>query len=140
MGKLLKSCQKGKLRFGIYSLAVCVGILGLMPNISGASVVPTDKMTCDRDADLAKIRVVLEKEVVAQRLSDFGLTPDEVNMRMERLTDDQVHQMAAQIDQVAPGGQLEGLLVLLLIVLIVWLLYYFDVIDFKKPPKKNQNP
>ncbi len=141
MKKLLKSCQKGRLRFGIYYLVVSVGILGLMPQVGSASVVPTDKMTYDRDADLARIQVVLEKKVVAQRLLDFGLTTGEVNKRMESLSDEQVHQIASQIDKFNPGGQLEGLVILLLIVVIVFMLWYFDIVSFKKPEKKkDQNP
>jgi hypothetical protein len=141
MRRLLLSCQKGRLRFVIYYLVMSVGILGLMPNISGASVVPTDKMTYDREADLARIQVVLEKKVVAQRLSDFGLTPEEVNKRMDRLSDEQVHQIAAQIDKFNPGGQdASTLLIILLLVLIVFLLWYFDIISVKKPKKKDKNP
>jgi ribose 1,5-bisphosphokinase PhnN len=116
-----------------------VSILGFMPCISDASVVPTEKMTYDREADLARIQVVLEKKVVAQRLADFGLTQAEVNHRLDRLTDEQVHQIAAEIDELAPGGQ-ETFIILLLLILIVVLLWYFDIIDIKKPEKKDEGP
>ncbi len=139
MTRILKSCRKGKLRYGIYYLAICVGVLGFIPRVGDAGVVPTDRMTYDREADLAKIQVVLEKEVVAQRLADYGLTPEEVGKRMERLTDEQVHQVAAQIDELAPGGQLEALLIIILLALLIYLLWYLDIISFKKP-KKDKNP
>lgn len=79
----------------------------------------------NRVTDLQKVQSVLESKVVQQRLEDFGLTPEEINARLPRLSDDQLHQLATQIDALTPGGNGLGIIVALLVIaiLVVILVY-----------------
>ena len=78
----------------------------------------------DRIADLSLIQRTLESQVVQQRLTDYGLTPEQALERLSALSDEQVHQLASRIDALQAGGRratidLEAVLLILLIVLLI---------------------
>ncbi len=84
-------------------------------------------LSVDRAADLAKVRSVLESKIVRQKLMDYGLSPSEALMRVNRLSDRQLHEFAARTDSVQAGGDAVGLffglvIVSLLVVVLVFLL------------------
>jgi sulfur relay (sulfurtransferase) DsrF/TusC family protein len=80
-----------------------------------------------RTADLARIQVTLESKVVQQKLMDYGLTPEETMVRINKLSDEQIHQLASNTDAVQAGGDavstLVGLIILaILVVILIYLL------------------
>jgi hypothetical protein len=80
-----------------------------------------------RAADLAKIQAALESKVVRQALIDNGLPAEEAMIRMNKLSDEQVHQLATHADSLQAGGDplgfLVGVVVLaLLVVVLIFLL------------------
>ena len=79
-----------------------------------------------RSTDLITIQKALESKMVRQRLEDVGLTESEVNARLERLSDAEVHQFASQIDSILPGGDGGlGIIITLLVVGILVLLFIY---------------
>lgn len=95
----------------------------LLPASPEAAAAPSP----ERAADLAKVQKVLEMKAVQQRLQDYGLTPDEALARINGLSDEQLHQFAANTDSVQAGGDVLGTvlalaLIALLVVLIIYLL------------------
>lgn len=78
----------------------------------------------DREADLAKIQATLETRAIQQRLVDHGLTPREASVKVNGLSDEQVHLLAANIDALQPGGRGSNdiIIILLLVLLIVILI------------------
>jgi hypothetical protein len=79
--------------------------------------------TSHREADLQKIQKLLESKLIQHRLSQFGLTSEEIEARLFQLDDEQIHQIASQIHALEPGGNgAEVLLVLLLLGIIVFLI------------------
>jgi hypothetical protein len=79
-----------------------------------------------RAADLKTIQATLESRIVRQRLSDFKLTPEQVNQRMAGLSDAQVHEVATQVRTLNPGGDAGlGILVGLLVIGILVLLFVY---------------
>jgi hypothetical protein len=52
-------------------------------------------------------------------LSDFGLTPAEIRSRLDQLSDQQVHEVATQLDALHPGGDALGTVVVLLVIAIL---------------------
>jgi hypothetical protein len=97
------------------------GAAMLAPATSSAPAVGSG---ADRSEDLQKVQRVLENKLIQQRLADIGLTMEEVNARMDGLSDAQLHQMAAQIDALLPGGSVDltTIIALLVIVILVILL------------------
>jgi hypothetical protein len=109
--------------FKVLSLSLIVSVTVLsLPAQGWAMLVPADREVV-RSADLEKVRTALESSVVRQRLLDYGLTADETVVRLNTLTDEELHQFAVNIDAVQSGGSVLGdVLVVLLIVLIVILI------------------
>ena len=80
----------------------------------------------DRGTDIAKVQKALETKELQQRLLDYGLTADEISARIDKLSDEQLHQFASNLDSVQAGGDsvLGLVLGLAIIALLVILLIY----------------
>jgi hypothetical protein len=57
---------------------------------------------------------------------DYGLSPEKTSMKLNSLSDEQIHQLDVHIDAVQAGGHrgigLEEILIILLLVLLILLL------------------
>ncbi len=116
------------LKYISWYLVVAIFVLGITPR-AYAGLAPSEVINLspsDRVADLQKIQKTLEMKMIHQRLTEFGLTPDEIRTRMSQLNDQQVHQFALQLDQmkvVGDGGAGIVIGLLLIIILVVILVY-----------------
>ncbi len=143
MRVILRSSRSGGLRKLLFILAGAVTVLGMIPDTGGAVIIPAEEASQGKDLraeNLEKIKSVLERKEVAKRLAHYGLTPEEVEARLDQLSDEQVSEIAARIDQVNPGGNgleaIIGLVILAaLVVLILYLLGYIEI-----PAKKKNKP
>jgi hypothetical protein len=72
-----------------------------------------------RTADEEKIRAALESSLIQQRLLDYGLTPEETAARLNTLSNDQIHQLAANLDAVQAGGGILGDVIFILLVAVI---------------------
>lgn len=72
-----------------------------------------------RAADMKTIQTALESKLLRGRLKAMGLGEKEVDSRLQKLSDQEIHQLASQIDAVRPGGLVVELLVLVVLVLLV---------------------
>ena len=89
--------------------------------------------TIHREMDLQKIQKLLESKLVRHKLSQLGLTKEEVEARLHQLDDEQVHQIANQIHALEAGGSAEWILILILLAVIGFLvLELTGVIDVFK--------
>lgn len=57
-----------------------------------------------RDADLAVVRDVVANEQVAQALASRGFTADQVNARLAQLNQQDLHQLAQNLNQLQTAG------------------------------------
>jgi len=97
----------------------------LLPAASNAPHAGQSAPSLDRSADIAKIQKALETKELRQRLLDYGLTPDETTARIDKLSDEQLHRLASNLDSVQAGGDaLSFLLGLAIIALLVILIIY----------------
>lgn len=82
-------------------------------------------VSATRTADLSRIQTALESKIVQQSLQDHGLSPEETMVRINKLSDEQIHQLAAHTDSLQAGGDGGGFIIGLLIValLVVVLIY-----------------
>ena len=140
MRDIVRSVRIGRLRKVMFVLIAAMGIIGVLPQGSGAAVIPADEVISTdalRSENTAKVRAMLEREEVAARLADFGLTPEEVGARMDELTDEQVAELAAEADRINEGGDALGsILVLALVILFILLiLHLLGYIDMKLPKR-----
>src|SRR4030043_1551018 len=107
-------------------LVVAMFIIGIAPRVD-AGLAPSEIIALtqiDRTADLVKIQKVLEVKAISERLMQFGLTQDEVQKRLIQLSDQQIHQIALQLDDLKIGQDdaLTLLIALLFIAILVVLL------------------
>ncbi|MEK6745020.1 MAG: PA2779 family protein [Nitrospirota bacterium] len=104
----------------ILSLYLIIAVFALaLPAPGWAMLIPAGQAVT-RSTDQTKVQSALESSVIKQRLLDFGLTPEETTARLNRLSDEQVHRLAANMDAVQAGGDVLGdVIVILLIVIIV---------------------
>jgi len=72
----------------------------------------------DRAADIEKVQKALETKMVRERLEQLGFTQEEIQGKLSGLSDQQLHQLALQIDDVKTGG-LDAIIFLLVIVIII---------------------
>ncbi|OHB29433.1 MAG: hypothetical protein A2X84_00420 [Desulfuromonadaceae bacterium GWC2_58_13] len=97
--------------------------LALVPTQGRAALVVSQLAdggtSVERRADLETVRQALEHEMVAQRLADYGLTPEQVAAKLPEFSDDQLHQLASLSDSLAEGGVVGLVIGVLLIILLV---------------------
>jgi hypothetical protein len=77
-----------------------------------------------RQADMASIQKTLESAVLKQRLMDYGLSSEEVTARINKLSDEQIHQFASRLDSLQAGADdgVDAVVFVLLVTLIVVLI------------------
>jgi len=80
-----------------------------------------------RAGEIKKIQVALENELVRAKLSAYGLSSDEVNQKLDQMSDEQIHLLAQASDDLLAGGNGVGLaigilVIILLVVLIIKLM------------------
>ncbi|MER3446719.1 MAG: hypothetical protein C4291_07710 [Candidatus Dadabacteria bacterium] len=70
-------------------------------------IVPAGKVSL-RKVNAKKIRQMLENKIVSQRLRDYGLSEKEVLSKMDKMSDEQIHQLAALSDRISSGAYYRG--------------------------------
>jgi len=105
-------------------LVVLMGIFSVVPRIE-ASFVSSDESfaTNARHKDMAMVQKVLEQKLVKERLKALGYTDQEINSRLDQLSDNELHQFATQLDSLTSGGS-AIVWVLVLALVIIAVLYF----------------
>ena len=87
-------------------LVVAMFVIGITPRVyagfSPSEVVGVSPI--DRGSDLGKIQNAIETKMIGERLKQIGLTPDEIQKKLGQLSDQQIHQLALQLDELKVGG------------------------------------
>lgn len=109
-------------------LVLAVVIIGtsqkLFAGFSPSEVIPESKF--DRSSDIEKIQKVLEIKMVEEKLKELGFTKSEIQKRLEQLSDDQIHELAVNLDRLQIGGDAGWVIVFLLIAILVVLVLYLS--------------
>jgi len=71
-----------------------------------------------RAGDLAHVSDVVARDHVAQALAAHGLTAQQIEERLVRLSDDDLHRLAANLDQVQAAGNVPNYIWILLGILL----------------------
>ncbi len=102
-------------------LVFAMFIIGIAPRVE-AGFAPSETVVLsgfDRAADLDKIQKVLETKMVRERLQKLGFSHEEINNKVEQLSDQQIHQLALQLDELKVGGDGLGVVIALLVIVIL---------------------
>ena len=102
-------------------LIIAMFIIGIAPK-ADAGIAPSEIIVMsqvDRTADLGKIQKVLEMKMVRERLEKLGFAQDEIQSKLSSLSDQQMHNLALQLDDVKAGGDGLGIVIALLVIVIL---------------------
>jgi hypothetical protein len=106
-------------------LVMAMFVIGITPRVyagfSPSEVIGLSQV--DRSSDLQKIQKFLEMKMVGERLKEFGLSPGEIQTRLDQLNDPQIHQLALRLDDLKMGTDSGlGIVIFLLLVAILVIL------------------
>lgn len=100
--------------FAVFSITPPTARAALIESQLSGSHVASQRVT-----DLETVRQALEHEMVAQRLADYGFSKEEVQLKLQTMTDAQLHQLASVSDTLAEGGDGLGVVVTLLVIVLL---------------------
>ncbi len=90
------------IRFGI----VVVAATGI---ITAAVAAPVESVESARATTaLRKVETFLSERAVEQQLTALGFSKEQASARLSQLSDAQLEQLAAQVDLIKAGGQIQG--------------------------------
>ncbi len=107
-------------------LVVAMFVIGITPR-AFADFSPSEVIgsASDRASDLEKIQGVLEMKMVGERLRSLGFTEEEINKKLNQLSDSQLHELALQLDELRVGGSgAEVVIIILLLVILAGVVLY----------------
>ena len=86
-----------------------------------AGVIGTDQYltTIERPSNLASVSKVLMREDVQQHLINLGVSPEDALERVANLPDEDLAQMAEQLEELPAGGSLLAVVGLVFVVLLI---------------------
>ncbi len=119
-------------------MAGWMGVLGSIRSEAVAGVIASrgtgvSDGLASRAADLEKVQSFLEKKIVAQKLTDYGVSPDEAMAKVRAMNERELHRLASLTDRAAEGaddgvGLLIGIAVLIILVIIILKLVHKEVV------------
>jgi len=121
-------CMKSGVRALLAVLIVSTTMAFTLPGSGWAMLAPAQVAPAaggqayDRAADLKTVQTALESKIVRERLKSLGMNDKEIESRVGKLTDLQMHQLAKDVKTLSPGGGVISLLELVVLVLLILIL------------------
>ena len=119
--------RRAGVRGMVYTLILTTTMVCSLQHEGSAMLVPADipaaTPSATRSADMKTIRGALESKILRERLKELGLTDTEINSRLSKLSDKQVHELATRIHAVNPGGDFTVIGILIAVVLVLLIIY-----------------
>ena len=110
----------------LWILAAAAVTLFVFSVVAGANMVSTDQALGQVTAgkDRARVQVFLNRTEIQEKLQAMGIDAQSVKERVSSLTDQEVNELARQLDTLPAGGDISNrnLVAVLLVVLLVVLL------------------
>lgn len=124
--------MKNRLRSAIASVLIVATAATALPLPASAGMIGTEAVTAAASRD--RIGATLAREDVRKRLEAAGVRADDLQARVNALTEDEAAQLAQRLDNLPAGGDgLVGAIVLVFIVLLVTdILGYTKVFPFTR--------
>jgi len=115
--------MKSGARALLYALIISTTMASTLSVNGWAMLAPAqgaaDVQAYDRAADMKTVQTALESKILRGRLQALGMSDKDIESRLNRLSDRQIHQLAKDINTLSPGGDVGGLLVLVVLVLLI---------------------
>lgn len=126
-----------RLRFWTALIVVlCMSALDVVPAMAGLAPSRTSGATTiasARDADMLVAQRALENKIVAQKLRDYGVTPEDTQLKLASMSDKDLHTLATATKGLPSGGDgttaaIIGVLVVIILVIVVLKLMNREVV------------
>lgn len=78
-------------------------------------VIAQEQLKVDRD----QLKAMLDDEAVQQKLASMGVSPEQVEQRINSLTGEELAYFNAQLDEAPAGAGVLGVIVLFLVIFII---------------------
>ena len=115
-----------RLRKPLLALGIALYLSCLMTSPAVAGMVGTltsqGASSESRQEEMSRIQQALETEIVKEKLKAYGLTPGEIEQKMQSLSDEQIHMLAQASDQVLAGGDALGVVIAILVIILLVIL------------------
>ncbi len=122
---------------GLVIVTVCAFSISWAP--AHAAMVSTDKILKQnkQNLDRERLTILLDRSEVRKQLEAWGVTSEEAKAWIDSLTDQEIAEIVARIDQMPAGGSAIGILVggallVFFVLLVTDILGYTDVFPFVK--------
>jgi len=118
---MVSRLRKPLLALGI---AIYLSCLFVSPAIAGMVGTMTSQGASSefRQDGISRIQTVLETKIAAEKLKAYGLTPGEIEQKLQGLSDGQIHMLAQASDQVLAGGDALGVVIAILVIVLLVIL------------------
>jgi hypothetical protein len=130
------------IRSRIYKISIIVIILSsfvpasLISKSAEASIANSQILSLkksysqSREVNLSKIRKMLENKLVSEKLRSHGLSAEEINQKLDKMSDAQIHQLAALSDKITAGG--DGAIAVAVVVLVIFVIVIILLIVLRR--------
>ena len=106
---------------GILSAALLLFMQVLIVPAAQAAMIGNDTVIQQRDraAMKAEVMEVMDDQVAAKALGDYGVSKDQVSQRLDRLTDQELQQLAQKAEELPAGQGVVGVILAIILILIL---------------------
>ncbi|GAA5135845.1 PA2779 family protein [Alloalcanivorax gelatiniphagus] len=106
---------------GVLTAFVMLFTQGLFVPAAQAAMVTTDGMVANeqRAAMEQKVMRLMEQDAAAKVLAQNGVTPDDVQKRLGRLSNQELQKLATKADQMPAGGSVLGVVLAVILILVL---------------------
>jgi hypothetical protein len=115
-----------RLRKPLLALGIAIYLSGLVvsPAIAGmvGSITSQGASSELRQDEISRIQAALETKIVTEKLKAYGLTPGEIEQKLQGLSDGQIHMLAQASDQLLAGGDALGVVIAILVIVLLVIL------------------
>ncbi|AFT69730.1 hypothetical protein B5T_01448 [Alloalcanivorax dieselolei B5] len=106
---------------GVFTATVLLITQALFVPMAHAAMVGTDTLVASeqRAAMEQKVLALLEHKAAAKVLADNGVSPEQVKDRLDRLSDQELTQLAEQADELPAGQGVIGVILAIILILVL---------------------
>ena len=99
----------------LFMLTSMVSIHAQASMVGTHEVIASEQLSVDRD----QLKSMLDDEAVQDKLASMGVSPEQVEQRINSLTADELAHFNAQLDEAPAGAGVLGVIVLFLVIFII---------------------
>jgi hypothetical protein len=123
----------------VYLLVVVFSLFSVLLPPAKAALVPTAQAVSaiDTEQTRSQLQVLIDRADVQAQLEDWGVDPQEARARVDSLSDQELENLSARMDQMPAGGGAVGIivgaaLIVFIVLLITDITGHTDVFPFTR--------